>query len=533
SYRVGSELPPSPIVAMAVGVAAGAADQELWLATASEGLLAFDGKRFRHLRPLDSEHRSLRAVCLLSHGRVLLGTNRAGVLAWDGKNLSPFHPSLTNVPVTKLAGGDEGLWVGTLDRGVLYWSGGQVQAVPNIPDPHVLSLVAESTQRAWVGTALGVSELHGSKNARNLAEGVFARSLAYSAGKLTIGTLDGEILQVSTESSKARPAAAGIAPASDAITSFLQNDDQLLALTSHRLLEVRGGRTLVEAPRGSLTDRNIATISTDPQGRVWVGFFERGLDVFDSKLNAATHFEDDRLFCINRVAHDPERHLTAVATANGLVLFDENLNKKQQLTRADGLLANHIADVAVIPGGLAMATPAGLTLSDASGMRSLYAFHGLVNNHAYSVAQQGGQILVGTLGGLSILEGGVVKASYTTANSPLKHNWISALTRAGNDWYIGTYGAGVYRLDEKGAWSSYSDLPSKLVINPNAMCASENRVYAGSLGEGLWALDRQSGRWAQFSAGLPSRNVTALAARDGSLYVGTDNGLVRISEAKI
>jgi ligand-binding sensor domain-containing protein len=33
--------------------------------------------------------------------------------------------------------------------------------------------------------------------------------------------------------------------------------------------------------------------------------------------------------------------------------------------------------------------------------------------------------------------------------------------------------------------------------------------------------------------GLPSLNVTALAARDGYIYIGTDNGLVRILERNL
>ena len=33
--------------------------------------------------------------------------------------------------------------------------------------------------------------------------------------------------------------------------------------------------------------------------------------------------------------------------------------------------------------------------------------------------------------------------------------------------------------------------------------------------------------------GLPSKNVTALAAGGGYVYVGTDNGLVRIAEGAL
>ena len=40
-------------------------------------------------------------------------------------------------------------------------------------------------------------------------------------------------------------------------------------------------------------------------------------------------------------------------------------------------------------------------------------------------------------------------------------------------------------------------------------------------------------RWSPYHRGLPSLNVTAFAARDGELYIGTENGLVRIAEAKL
>ena len=46
----------------------------------------------------------------------------------------------------------------------------------------------------------------------------------------------------------------------------------------------------------------------------------------------------------------------------------------------------------------------------------------------------------------------------------------------------------------------------------------------------MYVYDRALGRWNDVTAGLPSPNVTALAVHDGYLYIGTDNGLIRISE---
>jgi ligand-binding sensor domain-containing protein len=104
------------------------------------------------------------------------------------------------------------------------------------------------------------------------------------------------------------------------------------------------------------------------------------------------------------------------------------------------------------------------------------------------------------------------------------------VARVEDDWFIGTYGAGVLRLGSDGRWSSFADLKRSFVVNPNAMLAGKSRVYTGSLGQGLFVYDRDSKRWTNVTNGLPSLNVSALAEGGGALYVGTDNGLVRMSE---
>ncbi len=183
--------------------------------------------------------------------------------------------------------------------------------------------------------------------------------------------------------------------------------------------------------------------------------------------------------------------------------------------------------------GLAMATPAGLTFLDASGARSMYAFHGLVNNHVYALGVAGDELLAGTLGGLSVLENGDVAANYTTATSNLNHNWITAVVPVGAEWMVGTYGAGILGLDRSGSFHTFENASGALEVNPNAMLVTPAFVLAGTLGKGLYLYDRQSARWSVIDQGLPSLNVTALAAGGGYIYIGTDNGLVRIPEQKL
>ncbi len=131
-----------------------------------------------------------------------------------------------------------------------------------------------------------------------------------------------------------------------------------------------------------------------------------------------------------------------------------------------------------------------------------------------------------------MLDSGLVTASYTTANSGLKHNWVTGIVGVDNDWFLGTYGAGVLKLDAAGQWSSFPDLKGPLVINPNAMLVTATAVYAGTLGQGLAVYSRESGRWTRITTGLPSLNVTAICAANGYIYIGTDNGLTRTLAAR-
>src|ERR1019366_5802857 len=111
-YRTGIELPPAEPGSMSVGIAAGSAEPELFIATRGEGLLAFNGARFRQILPADAGLRIVTSVLVLGSGRILLGTERQGLLVFDGRRLAPFHPRLKTTHITALAGNDGDLWIG-------------------------------------------------------------------------------------------------------------------------------------------------------------------------------------------------------------------------------------------------------------------------------------------------------------------------------------------------------------------------------------------------------------------------------------
>jgi ligand-binding sensor domain-containing protein len=392
--------------------------------------------------------------------------------------------------------------------------------------------VAVRDNTAWAGTAMGVAEIRDGRFERGLAPGLFARALAVRGAALVVGTLEEGVVEIPLNARPGRTGRARPATAPASVERLVVAGPALLALSEDGLFELAGGRNLLPPTPGQLADRNISALAVDNQGRLWVGYFDRGLQIID-RAGASRRIDDEHIFCVNRIVMDSARGTAAVATANGLARLDLSGAVRQVLGREQGLIANHVTDIALRPDGMVLATPAGLTFLDAGGARSLYAFHGLVNNHVYALAASGDRLLAGTLGGLSVLDRGIVRASFTTANSALAHNWISALVRAGDEWFVGTYGGGVLRVDDAGRWSRFADMPAGVEVNPNAMLATERAVYAGTLAGGLMIYDRAGGRWRGHADGLPSANVTALAAHEGSIYIGTDNGLVRAPEREL
>jgi ligand-binding sensor domain-containing protein len=461
------------------------------------------------------------------------------VLLYDGKKITVLHPALSNLYVTSLAGTESDLWVGTLDQGVLHWHAGETDSFgeeQGLRDRQVQS-IAVSGDTTFVGTMLGVAVFESGRFSRTLADGVLTTALLPRAGQLFVGSEDQGVIAIPLEGKHRPKAAPSQASELAEVHQLLAVDDAVLALTRSGLYRIGahglGWQPVLRPGAAVLSDRNVSALAADNKGRLWVGYFDRGLDRMESDHGPATHVENEHVFCVNRILPNSKDGTIDVATANGLVRFDAAGSQEQVLTRADGLIADHVTDVVSYQDGLALATPAGLTFLDATGARSMYAFQGLVNNHVYALGVSGDELMAGTLGGLSQLEKGDVQVSYTTATPGLKHNWITAVVPVGDEWMVGTYGAGLLGLDRYGHFHSFENATGPFEINSNAMLVTPSHVFAGTLGNGLYVYERASDRWFAVERGLPSANVTALALANGYLYVGTDNGLVRVQEQKL
>lgn len=537
-FLAGRELPSSPVVAIAAGLLAGASEPELVIATANDGLLIFDGNRFQQVYPADESARAITSILPVGAGHLLIGTKKRGVLLFDGKQIRELHPTLSNLYVQALAGTEVDLWVGTLDRGVLHWHAGTTDSFgeeQGLPDRQVQAIEIAG-EKTYVGTPLGVAEFDGGIFSRALGKGLLVTSMLARGEELLVGTEEQGVVAVPLAKRRTGAGRDGSAELPE-VRQFLTTEEGVYVVTRSGVFALKphglGWRAVLKPGEAVLSDRNISALAADQSGQLWVGYFDRGLDVLPAGAGRTRHVEDEHVFCVNRIWPDVKAESVAVATANGLVRFGATGNQEQVLTKADGLIADHVTDVVAYRGGLAIGTPAGITFLDATGARSMYAFQGLVNNHVYALGVSGDDLVAGTLGGLSLIDRGDVRRNYTAGNSALKHNWITAVVRLGDEWMVGTYGGGVVGLDGSGNFRSYELATGTMEINANAMLVTPRYVLAGTLGKGLLVYDREKSRWSAITEGLPSLNITALAESEGNIYVGTDNGLLRVREEKL
>jgi hypothetical protein len=537
-FLVGRDLPSSPLVAVATGMLGDATERELVVATAEQGILVFNGRSFRQIYVPDADARSITAILPASAGHLLIGTKKRGVLLYDGKQIKELHPTLSHVYVQALAGNEVDLWVGTFNQGVLHWHAGTTETFSEeqgLPDRQVQA-ISLAGEKSYVGTPLGVAEFDRGRFSRVLGAGLLVTSLHVDGEELLVGTEDQGVVRVPLAARRAGLPSHGGADLTE-VRQILGTENDTYVLTRNGVYEMKtrgfGWKEVLKPRPAVLSDRNISALARDKDGQLWVGYFDRGLDLLPNDAGRAVHVENEHVFCVNRIWPDAKSGTVAVATANGLVRFSASGSPDQVLTRADGLIADHVTDVAPYREGLAIATPSGLTFLDASGARSMYAFHGLVSNHVYALGVSGDELMVGTLGGLSVIGHGDVKVNYTAGASGLKRNWITAVVPVGDEWMIGTYGSGVVGLDRAGHFRTFERATGEMEINPNAMLVTPQHVLAGTLGKGLYVYDREKQRWTALGEGLPSLSVTALAESNGYIYVGTDNGLVRIQEQKL
>ncbi|HZX27395.1 MAG TPA: two-component regulator propeller domain-containing protein [Telluria sp.] len=451
-----------------------------------------------------------------------------GLARWDGYRLRTYTPdaaragALPDAIIQALLAAQDGkLWIGTNAHGLLRFDPRteqfqQVAAGPGgIGHLSILALAAAPDGRIWVGSDVGVDLLGRDDKVtvrlRAAPDGLpeaHARALAVAAdGSLWIGTSIGLARRDARSGAVMRVAlTAGAQPEVDSL--YVATDGRVWVGTRGRGAFVVDPRSLAAQPvndagAGALPTESVYAVAEARPGEIWLGTFGKGIVAVDAASGRA-----------RRMRHDPALPTTLANDSVWALLRDRSglvwAATAQGLSRTD-------------PGQQAVLTLFG----DNDG-----APHRLPDTDVISVFEDARQRLWLGFGshGVALLDkDGKLSASLAAdaarPETALPADRVTALVPHGGAVYIGTV-RGVYRADPDAQRVARVALPgADPALRVNALLSVADTLWIGARDLGLW---RWTGDAARHVDGLTDERITALDARDGTLWAGTRNGLNRI-----
>ncbi len=562
-YATADGLPENDLTALAVF------RDRLFIGTRTSGLLEFDGQAFT--RHNFNKPKALHVTTLAATNNFLLvGTQDGGLFDYDGTGFSRrFQPPRGAVikDVTSLLAVETRLYIGTRADGLFLWREGELSpatARENLPSANVTALLKFGGD-IIVATDSGVVKLNGDQPPILLSRQPYVTSLAEFDGRIFAGLVLGGVVEIQkngTSVAQSRinrfaPIGATEAGKPRRVTLAVL-DDALWAATDEGIqkLTVKPGRPPEWqrwSARGGAGPELLAAHTTcltfDQRGRLWIGTFENGISVVSPTTGEVErNLRDEKIREINALATNSATGDVLAATSAGVIRFDPSLKSKVLDEKSAALVGNSVSHVLPLAGyavngprfqaattnadpPLVLSTSKGLTVMQSGVSRSLTAFHGLASNYLYCSEMVGGKLYVGSLGGLMEFDGLKVVRTWKTDNSQLPANWINALANLNGTLFVGTYGGGVCALKPNGEIERFDDMAG-IEVNLNAMAADGDRLYVGTLDRGLLVFDSARRTWRAWRVGLASPNVTAIAVRGETVFVGTTGGVNRIEKRR-
>ncbi|HEY0099539.1 MAG TPA: hypothetical protein VGB76_11370 [Pyrinomonadaceae bacterium] len=549
-------------------------DSKLFIGTASQGLLSFDGERFESYRWLDREPQAITSM-LADGGRLLCGTFGGGLIEFDGRRFTELKAGAERtrlLAVNCLFKDGSRLYVGTFNDGLWLLEAGRwlhFRSADGLASNRVVGVAASggnlfvaSDFGLATATSASLSQTHPSEQRRfhTLATLPTLSGLVSYGGLLLIVKDNGELLALNPQEAAARPSPplrkiVWPKPFDLSASRLMLLEERLWLLGSRGIWQTpedassetpaplslaRFGHASESAP--TLASNVISALAFDADGKFWAGNFRRGIDVLSGEGKKIAHLESEAVREINFLL--PEgggESAVLAATSQGVVRFASQF-RSTSTTKADGLPSNSIMHLSRAGGGdsapakaargseLVLATGRGLGVAQQGRWRALTTVQGLPSDQIYTTLFFNRSLFVGTLGGLAQVESGRVVRVFKDSNSKLTHNWVTGLCAAGARLFIGTYGGGVFELAPSNELHGFTQEIGTPVVNPNAMWSDGQMLFVGTLG-GAWVFNLHTQKWTHLKDELPARTVLSITGDAKYVYFGTTNGIARVEKS--
>ena len=507
-------LPESDLTCLAVY------GDKLFIGTKSKGLVTFDGEHFAKYTWPDRRQQAITSL-LAVDGELLIGTLNGGLLKFDGAKFTEIKADdKTLIAVNCLLKVGPRLYVGSFNDGLYVYQNDKwshFRTAEGLPSNRVVGL-AMKDGKLLAATDFGLAVME-DQAFRSLAVIPSVSGMRLQGDQPLVVKDDGELYLFTTVAKKV------FSKAKLQNARIVSAGEKLWLLSNSGIFEIEGTvvRPFGTGIENGLTDNFVSALALD-EGDLWIGTFQRGIDVLSPGRERIRHLENEDLREINYLEADGTK--MRAATSSGLAEIGKDLIVTESLSKRDGLPSNSVAHFL----GNAIATSKGLALRLGGKLHVLSTVQGMPSNSVYTMIEANGDLYAGTLGGLAVIENGRVSRVFKDSNSNLNTNWVTSLCSAGDRIFIGTYGGGVFELLPSGEIHSFEAETGKFVVNFNAMYSDGEHLYIGAL-DGAKVLNLRTQEWRNVRDLLPSATVMSITGNKSAIYFGTSSGIARFDRS--
>lgn len=353
----------------------------IWVGT-GQGLALFNPEAEKFIRFNDREknlsHR-IHTIRQLNNNQLWIGMEFGGIAIMDLSQHMFHSPDNSQLTIIKEANNEYGLskatirclfqdtynnvWAGSYGGGVNFISQNQplFSSYKYSPFPAdnnfltckiVSSVCIDRKGNLWIGMDGGEINLFNqgkriacyNKQNKHLSGAPIQASICDSKGGVWFGLFYGGILYFDNQANDFRQIFPDQQSHTDVRAFYEDKEGNIWTSTSDGIYLIDRDTKKIKAHYGSTNDL-VRCVVKDTEGKLWVGYFGGGLEVFDKSFKSIALFNVAQQFpsnTINALYEDSKQRIWA-ATGNGLVCFPSPKEWKYKVyRREDGLPNTHI-----------------------------------------------------------------------------------------------------------------------------------------------------------------------------------------------